>query len=434
MERISASARAAAIAGPQRPAAGRLSRVRGANFSVRESCRYRGSAAAGGRATIAGPWSEFQRPRDLSLSRVRSGRRPGDYRASVERISASARAVAIAGPQRPAAGRLSCVVERISASARAIIERILSVRGAGPQRPAAGRLSRVRGANFSVRESCRYRGSAAAGGRATIARPWSEFHFTAAGNIDEVAILSPAIAHRPPQRRDVDREIGGLNKRVGPNPGGIGKTSLAFKVARELIPHYERGTWLIDLAPLSDPRLLPRALAFALGEEVPCKNLLPALIAIMRKKQLWVVIDNCEHVIAASCGLGRRRAQGCSRRPHSGDQPRAVTDRGRIRVSPVPAREPSRGKRDFRCANSQFPAVQLFVERAAAAVNDFALADVDAAIVVEICRKLDGIPLAIEFAAALWKLTEFKCSPIASPIEQRCWRAANVRPCRGIIR
>jgi hypothetical protein len=106
-----------------------------------DNSRYRGSAAAGGGAIIAGPWSEFQRPRELPLSRVRSGRRPGDYRGSVERISASARAVAIAGPQRPAAGR----------------------------------LSRVRGAYFSVRESCRYRGSAAAGGGAIIAGPWSEF-------------------------------------------------------------------------------------------------------------------------------------------------------------------------------------------------------------------------------------------------------------------
>ena len=84
-----------------------------------DNSRYRGSAAAGGGAIIAVPWSEFQRPRELPLSRVRSGRRPGDYRGSVERISASARAAAIAGPQRPAAGR----------------------------------LSRVRGANFSVRES-----------------------------------------------------------------------------------------------------------------------------------------------------------------------------------------------------------------------------------------------------------------------------------------
>jgi hypothetical protein len=189
VERISASARSVAIAGPQRPAAGRLSRVRGANFSVRESCRYRGSAAAGGRAIIARPWSEFQRPRELPLS---------------SEFSASARAAAIAGPQRPAVGRLSRVRGANSQRPRELpLSRVPAAGGAAiiaapwsefqrprelpaiagpqrtgggaiiaapwsefqrprelplsrvPQRPAAGRLSRVRGANFSVRESCR---------------------------------------------------------------------------------------------------------------------------------------------------------------------------------------------------------------------------------------------------------------------------------------
>jgi DNA-binding winged helix-turn-helix (wHTH) protein len=175
-------------------------------------------------------------------------------------------------------------------------------------------------------------------------------------------------------------------------PGGMGKTSVALALTQELIPHYEHGVWLIDLSPLSYPRLLPRALASALGVEIRCENVLAALVAILREKQMVLAIDNCEHVIAAAAAL----AMGLLREVRI-----LATSRERLRTegehvhrlsplqSPLAARELTAAE------ILSFRAVQLFVERAAAAMNDFEFTDADAAVVADICRKVDGIPLAI---------------------------------------
>ena len=85
--------------------------------------------------------------------------------------------------------------------------------------------------------------------------------------------------------------------------GGIGKTSVALAVAEQLIPAYEHGVWLIDLAPLADPRLVPSALADALGFEIRTENPLPGLVASFRDKKMLLVLDNCEHVIDAAAAL-----------------------------------------------------------------------------------------------------------------------------------
>jgi len=85
--------------------------------------------------------------------------------------------------------------------------------------------------------------------------------------------------------------------------GGIGKTSVALAVAEQLIPAYEHGVWLIDLAPLADPRLVPSALADAIGLEIRAENPLPGLVASFRDKKMLLVLDNCEHVIDAAAAL-----------------------------------------------------------------------------------------------------------------------------------
>ena len=85
--------------------------------------------------------------------------------------------------------------------------------------------------------------------------------------------------------------------------GGIGKTSLALAVAEQLMPAYEHGVWLIDLAPLTDPLLVPSALAEALELEIRAENLLPGLVASLRDKKMLLVLDNCEHVIDAAAAV-----------------------------------------------------------------------------------------------------------------------------------
>ncbi len=182
-------------------------------------------------------------------------------------------------------------------------------------------------------------------------------------------------------------------------PGGIGKTTVALAGAERMVGAYEHGVWLIDLAPLGDPGLVPSAVATVLGLEVCTEDSLPGLVAALRDSRMLLLLDNCEHVIDAAAGLAAALISGApgidilatSREPLGirGDQV--------YRLGPLNSPEPSPGLTAKEAA--AFPAVQLFVERVTASVEDFALTDANARLVVEICRRLDGLPLAIEFAA-----------------------------------
>jgi DNA-binding winged helix-turn-helix (wHTH) protein len=96
-------------------------------------------------------------------------------------------------------------------------------------------------------------------------------------------------------------------------PGGIGKTTVALAVAERMIADYEDGVWLIDLAPLNDPRLVPSAVATILGLEVRTENPLPGLIAALRDRQMLLLLDNCEHVIDAAASLAAAVLTGVPR-------------------------------------------------------------------------------------------------------------------------
>ena len=86
-------------------------------------------------------------------------------------------------------------------------------------------------------------------------------------------------------------------------PGGIGKTTVALAVAERMIASYEHGVWLVDLAPLGDPRLVPSAVATVLGLEIRTEDPLPGLVAGLRDKRMLLLLDNCEHVIDAAASL-----------------------------------------------------------------------------------------------------------------------------------
>jgi len=183
-------------------------------------------------------------------------------------------------------------------------------------------------------------------------------------------------------------------------PGGIGKTSVALAVAEALIPAYDHGVWLIDLAPVSDPRLVPTALAGVLGLEIRSDNPLPGLVAALRDKRMLLGLDNCEHVIEAAAALAfaiLRAALGVHILATSREPLRVEGERV-FRLPPLASPPASAGITAAEALG--FPAVQLFAERAATSLDEFELSDADAPLVVDICRKLDGLPLAIEFAAA----------------------------------
>jgi predicted ATPase/DNA-binding winged helix-turn-helix (wHTH) protein len=181
--------------------------------------------------------------------------------------------------------------------------------------------------------------------------------------------------------------------------GGIGKTTVALAVAERLMAGHEHGVWLIDLAPLSDPRLVPSAVATILGLEIRTEDPIAALVAAVRHNRMLLLLDNCEHVIDAAAGTAVAILGGA---PDvsilaTSREPLGVAGEREHRLAPLGI--PHASSRPTAAEAAASPAVQLFVERASAIVEDFALTDANAPAVAEICRRLDGLPLAIEFAA-----------------------------------
>lgn len=183
-------------------------------------------------------------------------------------------------------------------------------------------------------------------------------------------------------------------------PGGMGKTTVAIAVAEQCLPAFAHGARFVDLSPLSDPRLVPLALGRSLGAELPRDDPWPALRACLRDSRLLIVLDNCEHLVEAAAGLVEfvlRAAPGVhllatSREPL--DAEGEWTQRLQALALPDPAQQLDRAQ------TLAFPAVELFVERAAARSDSFDLAAEDLPDLRRLCRQLDGMPLAIELAAA----------------------------------
>jgi predicted ATPase/DNA-binding winged helix-turn-helix (wHTH) protein len=182
--------------------------------------------------------------------------------------------------------------------------------------------------------------------------------------------------------------------------GGIGKTRLGFAAARHLLPRFADGIWAIELAPLSDPGFVPATVATALGLDLTGGPVSPERVAnAFRSKQLMLVLDNCEHVVnaAASMALALLRADPAVRILATSREPLRVEGEWVYPVPPLAV--PTGGS-----AESEDPlrygAVRLFVERARAVEPHFSANGRVADTIAEICQHLDGIPLAIELAAA----------------------------------
>jgi len=187
--------------------------------------------------------------------------------------------------------------------------------------------------------------------------------------------------------------------------GGSGKSSLAIEVARDLLKTLPDGAWLVELAPLTDAALLPQTVAAALGvKDDPNRTPSEALIDDLQGKNLLLVIDNCEHLAAACAELIHTLLTSAS-----GIRVLA-TSRESLRITgeaiyQVPALDlPKIGSSVAMATIQRAEAVRLFVERGKAVNAQFTLTEENAAGVVEICRRLDGIPLALELAAARLKV------------------------------
>ena len=183
-------------------------------------------------------------------------------------------------------------------------------------------------------------------------------------------------------------------------PGGIGKTSVALALAELSMESFTDGAWLVDFASVTDSGLVATGIASALDIEMRGDEILGALLATLRTKSLLLVFDNCEHLVDEIARIAVhlvRNARNIKILATS-REPLRVDGEHVYRLGPLPVPPPALSV-DAATAIS-YPAVQLFVERAGAIVNDFKLLDEEANAVANICRQLDGMPLAIEFAAA----------------------------------
>ena len=206
---------------------------------------------------------------------------------------------------------------------------------------------------------------------------------------------------RERERVEIGRLLAGTRLLTLTGPGGIGKTRLAIEVATDAAEDYPDGAWLVELASLADPALVPPAVASVLEVgEVAGQQLPATLTGTLGPRQLLIVLDNCEHLVRACAELSDRLLRGCPRLRI------LVTSREPLRVpGEVIWRMPSLGVPDPRLLSgtdevAASEAVKLFVDRARSALPSFVLGDRHAAGVAEICRRLDGIPLAIELAVA----------------------------------
>ncbi|MCS7055230.1 MAG: helix-turn-helix domain-containing protein [Thermoflexales bacterium] len=186
-------------------------------------------------------------------------------------------------------------------------------------------------------------------------------------------------------------------------PGGVGKTRLAVQVASEVLPLYPDGVWIVPLASVQDGAQVPSAVAAAIGMAVPDPVTVESLRDRLLDGRAMIVLDTCEHLIAACATLAIRLVQMCPNLTVLATSREPLNVPGEV-IWQVPP---------MRCDE----AMQLFVERAKAVRPDFTLAPDDQALLVQVCQQLDGLPLAIELAAA--RLRVLSLAQIAARLDDR---------------
>ncbi len=201
-------------------------------------------------------------------------------------------------------------------------------------------------------------------------------------------------------------------------PGGTGKTRLSIQVAGEMLDQYPDGAWFVELAPILDPLLVPRATAIAIGlRDEPHRPAIDMLCDYLREKKLLIVLDNCEHLVDACAQMADHILRMAP------DARILATSREALGIGgEVTYRVPSLALPDPLQlppveSLSQFEAVRLFIDRATAAVPTFTVTNTNAPSLAQVCYRLDGIPLAIELAAA--KIRVLSIEQIATRLDDR---------------
>ena len=206
-------------------------------------------------------------------------------------------------------------------------------------------------------------------------------------------------------------------------PGGIGKTSVALAVAHRELKAFDGRVSFVDFGALTDARLVPGTLAAALGLTVNSDDPMPGLLTFLRSQRLLLVFDSCEHILDELAPLAERIVQEAPELHILATSRESFRTEGeRVhRLFPLdcPPQREGLGIADILA----YPASQLFVERIAESLSEFELSEEDAPLVAEICRRLDGIALAIELAAG--RVNAYGIAGTASLLDSRfslLWR------------
>lgn len=200
-------------------------------------------------------------------------------------------------------------------------------------------------------------------------------------------------------------------------PGGVGKTTVALATAAQAGAAYQDGVYFFDASALTDSSLLPSVVASCLGMSIIAEDVTDGLSKQLQSKQLLIVLDNSERIAEATGRLAEciLKAAPEVRLLVTSREPLRAEGESVHRLAPLDAPPAAAGLTalEAQC----FSAVQLFVERAASILGDFQLTDFDAAMVADICRQLDGLPLAIELAAG--RLDAYGLRDIAERLDDR---------------
>jgi predicted ATPase/class 3 adenylate cyclase len=210
--------------------------------------------------------------------------------------------------------------------------------------------------------------------------------------------------------------VGGARLLTLVGVGGVGKTRLALQLAAEVLPYRRDGAWLVELAAVSDPEVVPEVVGAGLRvRQREGQTMAASIVDYLRAKDLLVVLDNCEHVVGAASELVRDVLEECPGVTIVATSREGLGVHGE-QLWPVASLETPKAETDVAHA-AGVAAVRLFVDRARLVRPDFSLGDENVAAVVELCRRLDGIPLALELAAA--RVRSLSPAQIAERLDER---------------
>lgn len=201
-------------------------------------------------------------------------------------------------------------------------------------------------------------------------------------------------------------------------PGGTGKTRLALQVGADIIDEFNNGVWLVELAPLTDPSLIPLTIARSLKiSELPNQETEQTLTDYLKDKELLIILDNCEHLINECANISEKLLQNCPKLKIFATSREALRSDGENVYKVMSLSHPEPNQINTPLELSQFEAVRLFIERALAVNTNFRVTNENAPALAQICFQLDGIPLAIELAAA--RITVLSVEKICDKLNDR---------------